>query len=474
MIYKFLEKLHSKILFWLGFGNPDIETNGEKKVLEYINSKYDEKITVFDVGANVGDYAKIVKKTMPKAEVYLFEPQKKLFEELSKNFKNCFNFGFSDRKEIMPMYGNENKHGLASLYKRNLKHFNLSLKEQEIVNLTTIDSFCDEYGIAKIHFLKIDVEGHELKVLQGAKRMLNNINFIQFEFGGCNIDSRTFFQDFWYLLSDRYGIYRITKSGLKEIKNYSERDEIFLTSNYLAEKKIYSSMSKLSIIIPCYNEEKTVGVVVKRVSEVPFAPWQREIIVVNDGSTDNTANVLKTVPEGVIVINMPKNGGKGSAVRAGLNTATGDYAIIQDADLECFPEDIPSLLKPLDSKKSGEKIAVIGSRELDKTKQIGKSQIFSRLGSLSITKLINLLYGSSLTDALMGYKLFPRVTFSYFNAGRFEAEMIFITRLLKEGYRIVEVPVSYSPRKDDAGKKIRYRDGLKIIIRILRFWVTGR
>lgn len=233
-------------------------------------------------------------------------------------------------------------------------------------------------------------------------------------------------------------------------------------------------MSKLSVIIPCYNEEKTVLQVVERVSGISFTPWEWEIIVVNDGSTDGTEGVLRNVPAGVIVINMPKNGGKGSAVRAGIDRAMGDYAIIQDADLECSPEEIPHLLVPLENAKSGDKIAVIGSREIDTNKKTGGSQFFSRLGSLSITKLINILYGSNLTDALMGYKLFPKASFSYFVAGRFEAEMIFITRLLKEGYKIVEVPVSYNPRKNDDGKKIRYRDGFKIILRILRFWVTGR
>lgn len=232
--------------------------------------------------------------------------------------------------------------------------------------------------------------------------------------------------------------------------------------------------NKLSIIIPCYNEEKTVLQVVERVSKISFIPWEREIIVVNDGSTDGTADVLKNVPGGVTVINMPKNGGKGSAVRAGIDRATGDYAIIQDADLECTPEEIPRLLVPLEIAGSHDKVAVIGSREIDTNKKTGEGQFFSRLGSLSITKLINILYGSSLTDALMGYKLFPRATYPYFVAGRFEAEMIFITKLLKEGYKIIEVPVSYNPRKDDDGKKIRYRDGFKIILRILRFWVTGK
>ncbi len=230
---------------------------------------------------------------------------------------------------------------------------------------------------------------------------------------------------------------------------------------------------KLSIIVPCYNEEKTVGLVLGRLLAVSFPGWKAEVIAVNDGSTDGTASTLQSFSSRVKVLNLSKNSGKGSAVKAGIEAATGDYAIIQDADLECSPEEIPLLLKPLESLSLGEKVVVMGSRELGGQDQ-GKSKPLSRLGSLSITKLINILYGSSLTDALMGYKLFPRATFDYFAVGRFEAEMIFIARVLKEGYRIVEIPVSYDPRGNDTGKKIRYRDGLKIILRILRFWATGR
>lgn len=226
---------------------------------------------------------------------------------------------------------------------------------------------------------------------------------------------------------------------------------------------------KLSIIVPCYNEEKTVGLVLGRLLAISFPGWKVEVIAVNDGSTDGTASTLENFSSRVKVLNLSKNSGKGSAVKAGIEAATGDYAIIQDADLECSPEEIPLLLKPLESLSRGEKVVVMGSRELNQDKQEEGTKPLSRLGSLSITRLINILYGSSLTDALMGYKLFPRATFDYFAVGRFEAEMVFITRLLKEGYRIVEVPVSYDPRGDDAGKKIRYRDGLKIIFAILRF-----
>jgi glycosyltransferase involved in cell wall biosynthesis len=230
-------------------------------------------------------------------------------------------------------------------------------------------------------------------------------------------------------------------------------------------------MLKLSIIVPAYNEEKTVGEVLERLLAVPFAGWATEVIVVNDASTDGTLAAIKNFSSRVIIINLPKNGGKGSAVNAGLKVATGDFAIIQDADLECRPEEIPFLLVALGQSDST-KTAVIGSRETNDKNPKQKS--LSRFGSLLITKLINLFYSSSLTDASMCYKLFPRATFGYFGIGGFEAELLFILRLLKNGYHIIEVPVSYVPRGTNAGKKIRYRDGIKIILRIIRFRITGR
>jgi hypothetical protein len=105
--------------------------------------------------------------------------------------------------------------------------------------LTTIDNYCLNNDIEKIYFLKLDVEGHELKVLQGASKMIfdKKIDFIQFEFGGCNIDSKTYFRDFYYLLKDDFNIYRIVENGLFAIKAYKEEYEIFRTINYLAERK---------------------------------------------------------------------------------------------------------------------------------------------------------------------------------------------------------------------------------------------
>lgn len=229
---------------------------------------------------------------------------------------------------------------------------------------------------------------------------------------------------------------------------------------------------KLSIIIPAYNEEKTVGEVVKRLLAIPFTGWSTEIIVVNDASTDSTKTVLEAFASRAKIINLPKNGGKGSAVNAGIAAATGDFAIIQDADLECRPEEIPLLLKALGDVSAGNKIAVMGSREIHEENE--KTKSLSGVGSRFITTLINFLWNASLTDTLMCYKLFPKATFGYFGAGRFEAEMLFIARLLQNGYKIVEVPVTYTPRAQDAGKKIRYRDGIKIILRLVWFRVAGR
>src|SRR5690606_3866529 len=107
------------------------------------------------------------------------------------------------------------------------------------IEIRTIDQFCRDQNISNIDFLKLDIEGHEMAALRGASEMLNKnaIRFIQFEFGGCNIDSRTYFQDFWYLLHERYKIYRIVRDGLFHVERYSETYEIFRTINYLAELK---------------------------------------------------------------------------------------------------------------------------------------------------------------------------------------------------------------------------------------------
>lgn len=223
-------------------------------------------------------------------------------------------------------------------------------------------------------------------------------------------------------------------------------------------------MKTLSVIIPCYNEVVTISSLLERVSKVMLPEdWNMEVIIVDDGSEDGTRKILEKYKDHFKIIFHPQNKGKGTAVKTGLEKASGDYIIIQDADLEYNPSEIPSLIKVL-GKESGN--IIYGSRNLYHIKR--KGMIIPRLGVWFITKQFNLLYGTRLTDLWTCYKLFPKEASHLFVAGRFESELIFSARIVNMGYKIKEVPISHSPRSTKEGKKIRYRDGLKGIIIILR------
>ena len=129
--------------------------------------------------------------------------------------------------------------GMSSLYQRKLEHFGFEMENTETIKLTTLDEYCVKNNVDWIDYLKMDVEGHEYDVLLGSKNMLESkkIGIIQYEFGGCNIDSRTYFQDFWYLLNKNYDIFRLLKNGLQKIKQYEEEQERFLTSTFLSVLK---------------------------------------------------------------------------------------------------------------------------------------------------------------------------------------------------------------------------------------------
>ncbi len=215
-------------------------------------------------------------------------------------------------------------------------------------------------------------------------------------------------------------------------------------------------MMKLSIIIPCYNEVGTIATVIEQVLALQLPNWQMEVIVVDDASTDGTTEILADYNSRLKVIRLAKNSGKGTAVARGLVLATGDFLLIQDADWEYLPAEIPKLLQAI----VGQRSIVYGSRNLAPDR---RGDLIPRLGVWFITKLINVLYGSWLTDAWTGYKLFPATTKHLFVAGRFESELLFTVRVLRAGYVIVETPIKYCPRPADQGKKIRYRDGFKSI-----------
>jgi FkbM family methyltransferase len=194
-----------------------VENSGELYVMDYVIKKLYGKrpLTIFDVGANKGDYALTIAQKLQENEiVYCFEPSKNTFDLLVNNVRNkknivTFNFGFGVKNEFLTLFSDKPGSGMASVYKRRLDHFNTHMDLSEKIYLTTLDSFCKERGITHINLLKLDVEGHELNVLSGATDLINSqsIDFIQFEFGGCNIDSRTYFQDFFYFLNDKYKIW---------------------------------------------------------------------------------------------------------------------------------------------------------------------------------------------------------------------------------------------------------------------------
>jgi FkbM family methyltransferase len=230
----------------MNYGNSaEFKESGELNTIQYIINKYSkfDKLTIFGVGANIGKYSAAIYPLFgDRSLLYSFEPSRKTFEKLIKNTShinkiNPFNIGFSDIEEDKILFSNEAESGLASVYEREISHHGIKMSLREKITLSTLDNFCKINNISTIHFLKLDVEGHEISVLNGANQMLQlgKIDFIQFEFGGCNIDSRTFFRDFYHLLNEKYKIYRILKNDLIEINQYSEMNEIFITTNYLAE-----------------------------------------------------------------------------------------------------------------------------------------------------------------------------------------------------------------------------------------------
>lgn len=223
---------------------------------------------------------------------------------------------------------------------------------------------------------------------------------------------------------------------------------------------------KLSVVIPIYNEKNTVEEVLRQVKQVDL---EKQIIVVDDGSTDGTREILQQIsdPE-VKIIFQPKNFGKGAAIRRGLQEATGDYVIVQDADLEYDPKDFKRMLGPVFEK--GAKV-VYGNRFWQKVPgQTWKT----KLARIILTGLTNLLYGAGIHDEATCYKLFKTDVIKSLDlqANRFEFCPEVTAKVRRRGLKIFEVPISYRPRGDEAGKKIKFRDGLTAIWTLLRyrFW----
>jgi len=223
---------------------------------------------------------------------------------------------------------------------------------------------------------------------------------------------------------------------------------------------------KLSIIIPVYNEEKTIAEVINRVLNVQLKNIEKEIIIVDDFSTDNTREILKKINNNKTkILYHAKNMGKGSAIRTALKYVTGDIILIQDADLEYKPEEHPKLIKPILDKKT--KI-VYGSRF---TKQHKPRYLFYYMGNLILTFITNLLYNSNITDMETCYKVFTKDVIKNLKlkAKRFDFEPEITAKILKKHYKIYEVPISYKCRAVKEGKKITWKDGIKAIYYLMKY-----
>lgn len=212
---------------------------------------------------------------------------------------------------------------------------------------------------------------------------------------------------------------------------------------------------KLSVVIPCYNELHTIGELLKRAQAVDLGEIEREFIIVDDGSTDGTRELLRQLDadESVRVLLHESNRGKGAAMRTGIQAATGDVILVQDADLEYDPVDYPALLAPFSDGAD----VVYGSRLRHRNKIAG---IHYLLGALTLTFFTNLLYGSRITDEPTGYKLFRAEVIKPLNLvyDGFEFCPEVTAKVCRGGYHIHEVPITYQPRSVAEGKKIGWRD----------------
>ncbi|HVC68517.1 MAG TPA: glycosyltransferase family 2 protein [Acidimicrobiales bacterium] len=224
----------------------------------------------------------------------------------------------------------------------------------------------------------------------------------------------------------------------------------------------------LSVIVPVYNERVTVAEIIRRIRAVDV-PVDVEVIVVDDGSSDGTDKVLSALADSTVrVLTHPVNQGKGAAIRTGMGVARGDLLLIQDADLEYDPEDWPRLLQPI---LRGKARVVYGSRFTgERINMLPLHWIGNRFLSL----VTNLLYSSTMSDMETCYKLFDRQVLDglTIESDRFDFEPEITAKILRRGFRIYEVPISYAGRELSEGKKITWRDGIGALRALIKYRFT--
>jgi glycosyltransferase involved in cell wall biosynthesis len=221
----------------------------------------------------------------------------------------------------------------------------------------------------------------------------------------------------------------------------------------------------LSVIVPVFNERNTVAEILRRIRAAKL-PIQYEVIVVDDGSTDGTDKVLSALQDSTVrVVTHRINQGKGAAVRTGIETTRGELVLIQDGDLEYDPDDWPKLLEPV---MKGKAQVVYGSRFTGEGRAMRPTQW---LGNRLLTLTANVLYRSTLSDMETCYKLFDRTVLDgiTIESDGFDFEPEITAKVLRLGYRIYEVPVSYTGRDDAEGKKFEWRDWVRALTTLVRY-----
>jgi glycosyltransferase involved in cell wall biosynthesis len=228
-----------------------------------------------------------------------------------------------------------------------------------------------------------------------------------------------------------------------------------------------AKLRKLSVVVPVFNERNTLVEILRRMRAVELPDGiEREIIVVDDGSNDGTRDVLNQVGDSTVRVVMHEaNLGKGAALRTGFAHATGDYVLVQDADLEYDPEDWPKLLNPV---LRGRARVVYGSRFTGERRNM---LLLHWMGNRFLSMTTNVLFNTTLSDMETCYKLFDRdlVDDMKLQSNRFDIEAEITAKVLKRGIRIYEVPISYSGREFDEGKKITWRDGFAALWTLVKY-----
>lgn len=199
---------------------------------------------LIDIGGNVGDYAAALRATFAASEIHVFEPSATNVRKLQARFGaiagiHVHPVAVSEQEGRQSLHYDEAGSGMASLSKRDLRHHGLDFSQKEEVKVIRFEDFWQkELGSRPIDFVKMDIEGHELAALRGFGAAIRKVSVLQFEFGGCNIDTRTYFRDFWEFFSGhRFDLYRITPIGIQQIAKYAETEEFFSTTNFLAVRR---------------------------------------------------------------------------------------------------------------------------------------------------------------------------------------------------------------------------------------------